>query len=74
MNSTDLLETVGIAVRKYSMSVRLTGSSVSVYDRKGNLAGTVAADGTVEQKYAGKKNLMGALVRDDINAALKGKL
>lgn len=65
-----MLETISTAIARFGLTARTTGESVSIYDAKGRLTGTVAGNGTVERKYNGKQALMGALVRDAIVAAL----
>lgn len=71
MTNETILATISTAVAKYDMTARSTGDLVGVYNKKGKLAGTVAADGVIDRKFDGKQALMGALVRDAIVAALR---
>jgi hypothetical protein len=71
MTNETILATISTAVAKYDMTARMTGDLVSVYNKKGRLAGTVTPEGIVDRKFDGKQALMGALVRDSITAALK---
>lgn len=70
MTNETILAAISTAVAKYSFTARLNGDCVEVRDNKGRLAGTVA-NGTVTRRQVGSQQLMGALVRDAISAALK---
>jgi hypothetical protein len=70
-NISDKLSKIQQAVSQFGFSaVAASNDLVVVRTNKGLDCANVTAAG-VEQKYAGKKNLCGALVRNAINAAIQ---
>jgi hypothetical protein len=63
------IEKIQAAISKYSFSAELQGNVVLIKNKKGQLAARVQ-DGKVERLFAGNQALCGALVRNDIVAAL----
>ena len=64
------IDNIQAAVSKYSFTAESQEDHVVVKNKKGQIVARVQ-DGKVEQVYAGSKNLCGALVRNDIVAALE---
>ena len=56
---------------KYSLTSEVDGDTVILRDRKNVLIGTIELDGNVTRRYSGQQVLMGALIRNDLVAALK---
>jgi hypothetical protein len=64
---------VKTAVARFKFTASAQNGLIVVRDNKGRVAGTVSADGSIERKYAGAQALMGALIRDAINIALRAE-
>ena len=58
-------------LEKYSLRAECTAEVVMLRDKKDRLIGTIESDGTVTRRSAGAQQLMGALVRNDLVAALR---
>jgi hypothetical protein len=71
MNISDKISKVQDAVAQFGFSaVVATNDLIIVRNKKSEICANVTAAG-VEQKYAGAKNLCGALVRNAINSAIQ---
>lgn len=70
MNISDNLSKIQDAVAQFGFTaVAASNDLVIVRNRKNEICANVTANG-VEQKYAGAKNLCGALVRNAIKSVL----
>lgn len=72
MTTAQIIETIKEACTKYGFTAKEEGQIVKLYNR-GSLAGVIASGEamTMERKFAGQKTLMGSLVRNDINTAIR---
>ena len=66
------IENLEIAVspilEKYDLSCERQGEKLVLRDKKKVVIGSVSTNGDVERKQQGAKQLMGALVRDDLKS------
>ena len=70
MNISDKISKVQEAISQFGFTATVASNDlIIVRTKKGLHCANVTANG-VEQKYAGQKNLCGALARNAINAAL----
>ena len=70
MNISDKIAKIQESVNQFGFTATVASNDlVLVKNKKGLICANVTAAG-VEQKYAGAKNLCGALVRNAINAAI----
>jgi len=70
INISDKIAKIQDAVLQFGFSASVASNDlVIVKNKKGQICANVTNDG-VEQKYAGAKNLCGALVRNAINSAI----
>ena len=65
-------EKIIVVLEKYSLTCSVESDTVILRDKKNAVIGTIELDGTVTRKMAGRQQLMGSLIRDDLKKALKG--
>lgn len=71
MRTFEQNEKIIAVLEKYSLTCECDDKDVVLLrDRKGRVIGTIGLDGTVEQKFSGRQNLMGTLVRNELRAAV----
>ena len=70
MNISDKIASIQQAVSQFGFAASVASNDLIVIKNKKNQIVASVTDQGVEQKYAGAKNLCGALVRNAINSAI----
>lgn len=63
-------ERIIAVMTKYSLTSEVSGDTVILRDKKNVVIGTIELDGTVTRRKVGQQVLMGALIRNDLVAAM----